>query len=1063
MLRLHQRPDSMRWPFLVICFFWVSVFTLSGQNINNFNALTGKKDVPVNAITQDSRGYLWIGTNDGLVKFDGKYPKGYTVEKGLANNQISFLYRTESDVIYVGHSNGKISKVTGEKVDTLEINTQLPEARVTGMFSDKNGNLWVAYYGSGLVRISGNKLSIFNSEKDLPDDNVYSFDADPQGNLWLGTDAGICIVKPAEKPIFENLSSKHGLPDNIVRFIRYNGSGQMLIGMQDSGMCFLDIATRKILKNPFLNTWTQGPVTGISTMPDKKFWLIGTEKNGVLRINDGKLKFFDASNGLPSQDIRCMYFDREQNLWVGTPKGLSQIFDLRYRFLAGSVGLSSSTILSVLESKDHSLFVGTDKSFSEIMLNERGNYVVKTLRDYAKDPSQQVVCLTEGPNGSICYGTYGKGIFIVDPLTGKTNSITSKTGLGSDIISGLYYDGNHTLWVCTIGGGISKVDLTGNYSVKTYTEEDGLSSLYVYKIIQDSKGRIWIATDGGGLQQFDNGKFTIVTKGGEIETKTVYSIAEDQLGRIWFTCAENYVGCWDNGKIKSFGQKNGLRDLQPQALISYGNKIALVHPKGIDIIHTAINDSVSWIDVSENDIEPNLNAASGDDEGNVYFGTTQGILHLRLSDNSQDTMAPVVFINTLSVQFKPYPLGGSTSFAYSENNFTFDLDAVWLRMPGKVKIRYQLIGYDPDWQFLSGSNSVSFKNLPPGDYVFTAQACNEEGRWGKPLTYSFTVARALWMHWWFWVFVAAIVFSGFSAYTKFRTRKLKKEKAVLEEKVQERTQEIQAQAKIIEEKNKDITDSIQYARKIQTSILPPLSLVKEVLPESFVLYMTKDIVSGDFYWFVKKDHFSLIASIDCTGHGVPGAFMSLIGYNLLNQLVNERGMEDPAAILKELNTGLIQALQRDRQQSENKDGMDLAMVKIYHDRKKIEFAGAMRPLWIIRNAHNPHPEDKQFEEIRADKIPIGTNPADRDMPIAYTNHTISDLNDTAFYIFTDGYPDQFGGSSSKKLTTRKFRELLLLNSHQPFEIQGKALREYHLNWRGGQEQVDDILVIGFKI
>ena len=261
------------------------------------------------------------------------------------------------------------------------------------------------------------------------------------------------------------------------------------------------------------------------------------------------------------------------------------------------------------------------------------------------------------------------------------------------------------------------------------------------------------------------------------------------------------------------------------------------------------------------------------------------------------------------------------------------------------------------------------------------------------------------------------------------------------------------QEQIIFQKNKDITDSISYARKIQHSILPQESLIKKFLPESFIVYLTKDIVSGDFYWFSHINGSSILAAVDCTGHGVPGAFMSLIGYNLLNKIVNEQKITKPGDILLALNNGVIDALYKN--ETESKDGMDIAICKINHLQNTIEYAGAMRPLWILKN--------NDLHEIKADKIPIGTKQQDRTDQIEYTTHEISLNQKQSFYVFTDGYADQFGGPKEKKYSTGKFKELLMRVNKNSFANQAELIKSEHSSWKGNNEQVDDILILGFTV
>ncbi|MBL7930703.1 MAG: SpoIIE family protein phosphatase, partial [Bacteroidia bacterium] len=214
--------------------------------------------------------------------------------------------------------------------------------------------------------------------------------------------------------------------------------------------------------------------------------------------------------------------------------------------------------------------------------------------------------------------------------------------------------------------------------------------------------------------------------------------------------------------------------------------------------------------------------------------------------------------------------------------------------------------------------------------------------------------------------------------------------------------------------------------------------------------------SGDFYWFNHFNEFSIIAAVDCTGHGVPGAFMSLIGYNQLNRIVNEEKITDPKDILLHLNNGVLGALHKN--ESESKDGMDIAICKINHTKNTMEYAGAMRPLWIVRKGNEP-----ELIEVKADKIPIGTKQKDREETIRYTTHEIALNKSDVFYIFTDGYADQFGGEKDKKYSTARFKELLRKNAANDFAEQEKNIREEHYSWKQDHEQVDDILVIGFTV
>jgi serine phosphatase RsbU (regulator of sigma subunit) len=257
----------------------------------------------------------------------------------------------------------------------------------------------------------------------------------------------------------------------------------------------------------------------------------------------------------------------------------------------------------------------------------------------------------------------------------------------------------------------------------------------------------------------------------------------------------------------------------------------------------------------------------------------------------------------------------------------------------------------------------------------------------------------------------------------------------------------------VADKNKEITDSIKYAKRLQEAILPSNDFIKKLFRESFVLYKPKDIVSGDFYWFEDWGNKKLFAAVDCTGHGVPGAFMSIVAYNQLNQAVNESGLSKPNLILNALNKGITKALKQTAEGSNIKDGMDIALCSYDEKTGILEYAGAYNSLWIIR--------DEKLIEIKADKKPIGVFLGEELQP--FHNNEIKVEKGDSIYVFTDGYADQFGGSKGKKFKYKSLQQLLIQNQHLTMESQKELLEATIESWRGQLEQVDDILIIGIKI
>lgn len=282
-------------------------------------------------------------------------------------------------------------------------------------------------------------------------------------------------------------------------------------------------------------------------------------------------------------------------------------------------------------------------------------------------------------------------------------------------------------------------------------------------------------------------------------------------------------------------------------------------------------------------------------------------------------------------------------------------------------------------------------------------------------------------------------------------------------KVEKRTEEILTQKEqlekhkgVIERKNKDILDSIKYAKKIQDSILPERRFIEQLLPEHFILFQPKDIVSGDFYWIERSNNLVYIAVADCTGHGVPGAFMSIIGHNLLNQAVNEKRLEKPDQILNYLNIAMSNTLGQNSSNASStskiKDGMDISLLAIDNTNRKVMYSGAQRPLVVAR--------DNELLEFKGDRHPVGGF-----LMGSFSSFTLHELdmqeNDN-YYLFSDGYSDQFGGERGKKFKYAKMKELLFSVRSEPMSTQRSILYESHELWKGNHEQVDDICVVGIK-
>ena len=422
----------------------------------------------------------------------------------------------------------------------------------------------------------------------------------------------------------------------------------------------------------------------------------------------------------------------------------------------------------------------------------------------------------------------------------------------------------------------------------------------------------------------------------------------------------------------------------------------------------------------------------------------------------------VLFYGAVNGKTKPAP----PVLPYHMNQVGFEFAAPFLVQEESTKFSHLLEGLHDHWSYWSGDAKVVFNNLREGKYTFIVRAMNVYGQISTTDTYSFRISPP-----WFRSIPAFISYLllgmlGVFLIVKWNARRLIREKQMLEQLITERTSEVmnqkleiekqrdlaQRQKRRIENQNRDIKDSIKYARRIQNAILPPEDFLSDFIPECFVMNLPKDIVSGDFYWFAHKNNRIVLAVADCTGHGVPGAFMSMLGMAYLNEIVNKNNMVNPAEILYYLRLYVINSLHQRGEEGQSRDGMDISLFTINTSNLMLDFAGAYNPLFIIREG--------ELHILKADRMPIGIH---EKITEAFTGHSFQLQKGDCVYAMSDGFADQFGGENNKKFTPGKLKKFLIEISAKPMETQREILENHFLEWKGKNAQVDDILVVGLRI
>ncbi|MEX2428923.1 MAG: SpoIIE family protein phosphatase [Bacteroidales bacterium] len=411
------------------------------------------------------------------------------------------------------------------------------------------------------------------------------------------------------------------------------------------------------------------------------------------------------------------------------------------------------------------------------------------------------------------------------------------------------------------------------------------------------------------------------------------------------------------------------------------------------------------------------------------------------------------------------------SIRYSDNNIEFRWSAPYYNFEEKIEYSYFLEGFSKGWSEWSHVLYQDFTNLPHGSYKLRVKARNVYNDESREDSFAFIIQRP-----WYLSFVAFLLYVIAAIIVVYiiivlYTRRLKNENIRLEGVIQERTAEIRKQ-------KEELTDSIEYASRIQRALLPPDQMLTKHGLDHFILFKPRDIVSGDFYWFGAINGKVFVVAADCTGHGVPGAFMSMLGISFLDEIVIKSGITETDKILDALRNHVITSLRQTGKSMDEstKDGMDLSMVSIDKSTKSIQYSGAYNPLYVIRKLSNEeksllkkgevieldrgaiHNETHMLYQIKADHMPIGISIKEH----SFTSNLVKE-QDATIYLFSDGYVDQFGGPSGKKYMSKNYKKLLLEIHDLPMEQQREKLNEELISWMGNISQVDDVLVIGIRI
>jgi ligand-binding sensor domain-containing protein/serine phosphatase RsbU (regulator of sigma subunit) len=1066
---------------LSILFLFVSGWMLSqSYRFKHITSEDGLSTNFVSSILKDERGFMWFGTQDGLCRYDGYQFKVFknTIEdkNSLSSSDITRIYEHKDGMLYIGTRNAGLNiynpykdsferiKLNAGKTDSeLKINCFLDQENSNVLIGTDKGVISFnsKTKESKLITMPGKQLEVvflytYNSQIivategwglwHLTNNNQYK-----KINLLVPPSLKI---DPAEIETINSITEINGK-----LFLATHGGGVLKV---DPANFSVEKVFRFDDQNTNINFIEEVTVIG------DKLWAITRGGGIVLDLKTEKHVLFtkDETNKHSINDnyLTTIYTDEQKNIWLGTfSGGVNVSFSQSQKFpnLPKEISEQFQRTFSVFDDGTD-VWIGGEKSLKT--LNQSTNSV-KDLSTVIGE--NYVLSMTGGKDGIIWIGTWGVGVFKYNKSTGvKTEYLSSE--LGGTVLS-LCLDKKGKLWIGSYGDGLFLLDTKTN-EMKNYTEANGLSSNKITAIYNDSKGNIWLGTDGGGTCLIREGnindkgsiiKYAFDDSKNSLGSNIVYSVLEDKQSKMWFATS-NGLSRFDIAvnKFTNYTEKDGLSNNFVSSVLSDSlNNIWMSTNKGISKFNPNI-ENVSGSAFKNYDQKDGLlnnehsQGAYGKlVNGNLAFGGVMGINIFNPNHIKENDHFPPAYIvsykrsgknieTDTAIIYKKY-----LNLSWRENFFQFELAALDYNSPSENKYMYMLEGYDKEWSAPTNVRYVSYTELPGGDYVFKVKAANDDGVWNEVPNYiHIKVIPPFWKTPLFYIIVSVLGLAIIILYTQFRTRAIKRENKILENKVAERTKELA-------EKNADITASIEYAKRIQEAILPAKDQIFSKFQNAFILYKPKDIVSGDFYWYGNKNGFKIFAVVDCTGHGVPGAFMSMIGHNILNQVVIENGITDPGKILNGLNKGVQQALKQGQNQVNTNDGMDASMISVNESTGEVLWAGAFRPAVIVR-------ADGTLEKIDGNKYSVGG--AQMDIDRTFTTHKLDLKKQDTVYLYSDGYADQFGGEKGKKYMVKRFNDLLCAIHVYSMAEQQSELEKAFEEWRGNHEQIDDVLVVGIR-
>ncbi|MBL4593987.1 MAG: SpoIIE family protein phosphatase [Flavobacteriales bacterium] len=1053
---------------------------LGNPYIKNYSPKEYNSAATIWDITQDNNGLMYFGTSGGVLQYDGSSWQNISIDN---ETTVRALDIDKNGVVYVGAKNefGYIGIDSLKRPIYMSLSKDLAEENqdftdVWNVYATNEGVFFLTF--KRIYRWHNNQIDVYNY-----DDITAHLGFYVNQHLYLVLlNKGLHVFKKDKfVPVVGGL---HYEGKTIYSILPYDDDN-IIVATRNEGLEIHNIRTGEIL--PFKNSVNEEIKNNKvyhGTVSENGELVIATLKKGIYVIdrNGDLVRHINQENGLQNNNVKYVFKDNYGGLWAGTAVGISYIdLNLPLTFFGSENGIAGYT-RDVIRYNEQ-IYIATGNGIYYLDKNELE--LQKKFKPF-KNTDDQFWDFIVVKDHLLVGGSHGF-YEIKDNKIKRIKSFNSNA-----VFSMLQSSSDENRIYLALKNGVAIAEVTENNEVKVVHQFDEYNT-ESHQMGEDENGNLWIATAFDYLIKIDHTSFDKeknyplsykkIEYGEKLSSEEVINIG----GKIYFTSEKGLLSIDKNDKLEldhSFKIENLpagfiIRRMQED---SKGNLWVHYHHDKLQGQFLALKSEDGTYKIKEapftriNEKISHVSSPYIENSGIIWFPGGEGLVRYDYNKDVNERKRYNVNIRKVVLHTDSIISYGNNkesnldnfTFLFRDNATSFTFSAASYGNEKENKYQYFLEGYDEDWSEWTSLSHKEYNYLPEDEYVFRVRAKNIYNQISKEDQFTFIVLPPWYRETWAYFMYAFAFIVLLYLIIKLATYRLLQSKKHLEEIVVSRTKDITIEKEKVEnqkleledihkelsERNKDVMDSIKYAQRIQTSILPPLDIFKSEFKNSFILYKPRDIVSGDFYWFDKVEDYFIMACADCTGHGVPGAFMSMIGATLISKIVEKEEMKSCEQALTELDKEMQKALRQnvDDDDHTSVDGMDLALIAVNLKEGVCHYSGAYRPLYFIR--------DNELTVYNSNRISVGGG-FGKDK--TFTGVTIDLKSGDQIYMFTDGYTDQFGGEKNKKFKRDRLKKLLLDHCKETMNIQSQKIEQAFNNWRGDNEQIDDVLLVGIQI